>query len=205
MQFPSFERLLKTLHGWTGVFLLPWIVLVGVTGLYMNHAKAVNAFLSPPTYDESRFESWPSAAPVSEADARALAQGIYPEAAFEGGARSEYHDRPVWKYKSGSDQVLVERNTGHYWVKSWFTRDTFAPDGQLLDSRHYWGAVLKRLHEYGWINSTFGRWITDIVAGCFVLFALSGLTLFLMPRLRRRRNRRARLRAVAATTAGATR
>jgi hypothetical protein len=63
---------------------------------------------------------------------------------------------------------------------------------------------MDRIHNYGWIDSTFGRWITDIVAGCFVLFALSGVTLFLMPRLRRRRNRRARLRAASASTISAS-
>ncbi|MGM9401904.1 PepSY-associated TM helix domain-containing protein [Aliiroseovarius sp. KMU-71] len=196
--------MLKTLHGWIGVLLLPWIVLVGVTGLYMNHARAVSDFLSPAAYDESQFESWPSAAPVTQGDARRLAYKIYPEAEFEEGKSSKYHDRPVWKFKSGSDQVLVERNTGHYWVKTWFTRETFSPDGQLLHSKRYWGSVMDRIHNYGWIDSTFGRWITDIVAGCFVLFALSGVTLFLMPRLRRRRNRRARLRAASASTISAS-
>ncbi|MBL9048118.1 MAG: hypothetical protein JNK34_12550, partial [Tabrizicola sp.] len=33
----AFERLVRTLHSWLGLLILPWVILAGFTGLYMNH------------------------------------------------------------------------------------------------------------------------------------------------------------------------
>ena len=55
----------------------------------------------------------------------------------------------------------------------------------------------KRLHEQGWLTRTFGTWLADITAAAMVVFGLSGIVLFLVPRLRRRQNRR-RMRAQSA-------
>jgi len=37
------ERKLRVVHGWLGAIILPWIVLAGLTGFYMNHKDAVIA------------------------------------------------------------------------------------------------------------------------------------------------------------------
>ena len=87
--------------------------------------------------------------------------------------------------------------TGHYWVKTDFTRLTHAPDGTLLERKIYWEGIFKRLHVRGWLSGTFGTWIADITAAALVMFGLSGIVLFLVPRLRRRQNRR-RMRAAEA-------
>ncbi|HMS96042.1 MAG TPA: hypothetical protein PKA03_12645, partial [Tabrizicola sp.] len=55
------------------------------------------------------------------------------------------------------------------------------------------GRILTSLHERGWVGSALGTWLADITAGALMVFGLSGLYLFFAPRLRRMKNRRARL------------
>ena len=58
-------RLLKTLHGWLGVFVLPWVLIIGLTGLYLNHESLVTGFLDGGSYDEAQFDVWPDPQPMT--------------------------------------------------------------------------------------------------------------------------------------------
>ena len=51
----SLERTLKLLHGWLGVFILPWVVVIGLTGLSLNHWNLIRGWVTPPSYDEALF------------------------------------------------------------------------------------------------------------------------------------------------------
>ena len=46
-------RSLRLVHSWLGVLVLPWIVLFGLTGFYLNHERAVLSLLPDGAYDES--------------------------------------------------------------------------------------------------------------------------------------------------------
>ncbi|MFN3280590.1 MAG: hypothetical protein ACK40I_02810 [Tabrizicola sp.] len=54
-------RLLKTVHGWLGVIVLPWVIVIGLTGLFLNHEKLVMGWLEGEGYDEAQFDRWPGA------------------------------------------------------------------------------------------------------------------------------------------------
>ncbi|MCB1337920.1 MAG: PepSY domain-containing protein [Maritimibacter sp.] len=193
----SVERVLKTVHGWLGIFVLPFLVAIGLTGLALNHWGLVDAMLSPPDYDEARFDAWPDPVAQGLPDALALARTLWPDAAMTDAKPTTYHDRDAWELSGGGHDLIVDAATGHYWVKTRLRRETYAPDGTLLHSRFYWGTLFKTIHERGWVDARFGTWLADITAGAMVLFGVSGLYLFLAPRLRRRRNRKARTRAMA--------
>ncbi|HSF63817.1 MAG TPA: PepSY domain-containing protein, partial [Paracoccaceae bacterium] len=66
-------RFLKTLHGWLGVLVLPWVLIIGLTGLYLNHERLVQGLLSGQGYDETRFDTWPDPSPMTPEAAQALA------------------------------------------------------------------------------------------------------------------------------------
>jgi len=189
---PSLERLLRTIHSWLGFVVMPWIIIIGLTGVYLNHSRLFAGLLYGPVYNEAQFDAWPDPRPVDEVAARVLAQSVWPEARFRRSATKLYHKRPAWIFKSGQKQVIVARATGHYWVKTRTKRLTFDPTGRLLHSKIYWGSIFKNLHVNGWINSTFGSWLADLTAGAMVVFGFSGMFLFISPRLRRHKNRRAR-------------
>ena len=77
-------------------------------------------------------------------------------------------------------------------IKTDYRRRTYAPDGTVLETKTYWEGILKRLHVRGWLTSTFGTWLADITAAAMVVFGLTGIVLFLVPRVRRVHNRRKR-------------
>lgn len=184
-------RMLRTVHGWLGVFILPWIIILGLTGFYLNHWQAVLSLLEPAPYDESRFDEWPVTEPVTLEAARAVALRVWPDEPIRRVREVTYHRRPAFEFRKDSGYVIVTRPTGHYFVKTRFRRRTYAPDGTLLHSKIYWGPLFKRLHETGWIDRRLGTWLADITALAMVFFGLSGLALWLLPRLGRARRRRA--------------
>lgn len=187
-------RLLKTVHGWLGVIVLPWVIIIGLTGLFLNHEGLVMGWLEGEAYDEAQFDAWPGAKALTVDQARVLAEELYPGVALTLEDDKSYHGREAAIYAAGDAQVIVALATGHYWVKTDLSRVTYAPDGSILESKTYWEGIFKRLHERGWLSRTFGTWLADITAGSMVIFGLSGIILFLLPRLRRRQNRR-RMRA----------
>lgn len=185
-------RLLKTVHGWLGVIVLPWVIIIGLTGLFLNHEGLVMGWLEGEGYDEAQFDAWPGAEPVTPGQAQALAEGLYPDVTVTPAGEDAYHGRKAATFEAGGTQVIVALATGHYWVKTDYTRTTHAPDGAVLDRKVYWEGIFKRLHVRGWLTGTFGSWFADITAAAMVIFGLSGIVLFLLPRIRRRQNRRNR-------------
>ncbi len=188
MQQKTRAKVLKTLrtsHAWLAIVVLPWILMIGLTGFYMNHSKAIINFITPAGYDESLFATWPNPVEVTRDAALGLAETIWPGEEVTKFVTKPYHDRPSYIMDLPSGQVIVSRATGHYFVKYGFTRETHAPDGTLLHSKKYWGSIFKTLHARGWLSNRFGTWIADITSFSLVFFSLSGLFLWWMPRAKK--------------------
>lgn len=183
-------RFLKSIHGWLGVIILPWILIIGLTGIYLNHSRAIYGLLPGATYDETQFDAWHDPQSIEQRDILPMANRIWPGQDFNLTSDTKYHGRSAAILDGNDGQVILDLATGHYWIKTDFRRRTFSPDGRLLDTQIYWGNIFKRLHTHGWINSALGTWAADITGGAMSVFALSGIVLFLTPRLRRRRNRK---------------
>lgn len=178
-------KTLRSLHGWLGVILLPWIIVIGATGFYLNHARMILDVLEPAAFEESSLRAWAGAAPV-DADAAALIAGrSWPDAPLAEAERVDYHGFAAFQFEHDDGSVIVAADTGHYWVKTDFTRKTFAPDGTQVHSKIYWSTIFKRIHTRGWFDSRFASWLADITAISMVLFGLTGLLLFWLPRARR--------------------
>ncbi|MGB3314811.1 MAG: PepSY domain-containing protein [Albidovulum sp.] len=185
-------RFLKSVHSWLGVFVLPWVLTIGLTGIYLNHERALFDLLPGATYDEARFDDPERTRPIDPDNTLPMAERIWPGQNFQRNTGTRYHGRAAIILDGDDGQIIFDLATGHYWIKTSFRRRTFTPDGQLLDTQIYWGSIFKRLHTRGWIDGRFGTWAADITGGAMAIFALSGIVLFLIPRIRRRRNRRQR-------------
>jgi uncharacterized protein len=183
-------RVLRKIHGWLGFLVMPWIIMIGLTGLYLNHSKLVLSWLPASTYDEALFDEWPNPQPMDLEAARAVAVAVFPGDTFKVNKKTKYHKRPAHMFDGPSGRVIVAAETGHYWVKTRYTRKTFDPEGRLLDTKIYWSSAFRAIHKRGWLTRGFGSWLADITAGAMVLFGFTGFFLFLVPRLRRRKNKR---------------
>ena len=173
---------------------MPWIIMIGITGLYLNHAKTINSIFYGSAFDEALFDTSPIKRKVDKALAQEVAKTVW-EAEYSGKVKEdEYHKRAVFIFKGKDTRLIVSKETGHYWVKSIFTRKTFDPNGQLLDTKIYWGTIFKYIHTDGWIGGGLGSWLADITAAAMVFFGMSGMILFSYPRIRRLKNRKHRLR-----------
>ncbi len=177
-------KFFRITHGWSGVIVFPWIFLIGLTGLYLNHKTLVLDWIGPNEYDETQFAEWPTLN-MTEEQALAIANMYWPEEEIKSIKNKPYHGFNAFTFKKTSGRIIVTQDTGHYYVKSRLTRRTFAPDGSLLHTKIYWGSVFKSLHRQGWLGTLLGTWLADITAGAMVFFSLSGLWIFFAPRTKR--------------------
>ncbi len=174
--------LLKNLHGWLGLVVLPWIILMGLTGLYLNHADLVYKYLPKPGYDEARFDQWPDPTPLNRAEAQAVASSAFPGQKLIPLSQNTYHGRDVIEFEAETGRAIIAVKTGHYWVKTRYTRKTYDPKGRLLDTKIYWDSLFRTLHARGWATGWLGTWLADLTAGAMVLFGLTGIILFVASR-----------------------
>lgn len=178
------QKFFRVTHGWLGLFVFPWILVIGLTGLYLNHSKLVLGWIGSSSYDERQFSTWPQK-DMTTAGAMRIAQTIWPEETIQSVQNKSYHGFESFQFEKESGRIIVTQETGHYFVKTNLTRRTYAPEGTLLHRKIYWSSVFKWLHVRGWLNSDLGTWLADITAGAMVFFALSGLWLFFAPRLKK--------------------
>lgn len=198
----SFERVLKSIHSWLGVMILPWVVAAGFTGLYMNHDDLIlSLFPASAHYDTALFEASPLARAVDGEEAARIAARVVPGVVLHPTSDDNFRNRFVFTFDTGTENVIVDEDTGFVWTDSRYATRTYAPDGTWLHTRIRWGRVLSSIHERGWVGTGLGTWLADIAAGALVVFGLTGLVLFFAPRVRRSKNRRvkaAMLKAAAA-------
>lgn len=178
-------KTLRSLHGWLGFLLLPWIIAIGATGFYLNHARTVLNWIEPENFEESTLADWPGAGPLDSDAAAVIAAQYWPEEPLPEPTWERYHGFDAYQFERPSGDVVVAQQTGHYYVKSDFRRTTYAPDGTKVHSKIYWSTVFKRIHTRGWLDSRFATWLADITAISMMLFGLTGLVLFWIPRVRR--------------------
>ncbi len=179
------QKFFRVTHGWLGVIVFPWIFVIGMTGLYLNHKSLVLDWIATFEYDESEFADWPNPTPPTMTDALLIAQSIWPDEEILSLKEDTYHGFDVFSFKKDSGKIMVTQDTGHYYSKSNLSRVTYAPDGTVLDRKIYWKSVFKWLHARGWLNNGFGTWLADITAGAMMIFSLTGLWIFFAPRTKR--------------------
>ncbi len=196
-------KFFRVTHGWAGVIVFPWIFIIGLTGLYLNHKSLVLDWIGSNDYDETQFADWPTV-DLTMPDALIIAQQYWPEEDINSLKEDTYHGFESFIFKKDSGRVIVTMATGHYFVKTSFTRRTFSPEGAQLHRKIYWKAVFKWLHVRGALTKAIGTWLADITAGAMVFFSLSGLWLFFAPRIKKIKRSAAKLkpRKKAPPTAG---
>ncbi|MBM3520022.1 MAG: PepSY domain-containing protein [Alphaproteobacteria bacterium] len=183
---------LRSIHGWLGLFVMPWIVLIGFTGFYLNHPQPVLAWLDRGDIDDGAFPTAPAGTAVDEAYALAIAGKLLPQVSLGAVNRELYHGHPALFVRAAGHEVIVQIASGYYFDKTDYSRAAYDRDGNRLHTKIYWGRVLKEFHVRGWLGGRLGTYLADATSLAMIVFGLSGIYLFLWPRWRRFRLRRAR-------------
>ena len=178
-------RGLRTFHGWLGIFVVPWVLIMGLTGIYMNHSKMVLSLFKQKEFAESQFNGLRPPAPITQDYARIFAESIWPERPIKKIWKKDYHGWPSFFVRKNKGLIILSIPTGHYYVKTRYTRRTFSPDGELVHEKLYWGRVFKDLHETGWLGGGLGTLLADIVSIAMIMFGVTGPMMWTIPRVRR--------------------
>ena len=178
-------KFLRLVHGWLGALILPWIIIIGATGFYLNHSQMVLGWVNGADFNEEQLLTAPGAHLVNGEQAAAIAGTFWPGERLPDPEAVKYHDFVAYQFERPSGSVIVVRQSGHYYVKTKYSRRTFAPDGTLVDRERYWSRIFKEFHVRGWLGGAMGSLFADITAISMVLFGLTGIVLWWMPRSRK--------------------
>ncbi len=179
------HRWLRTLHGWMGVVLLPWVVLIGLTGFYLNHPGPFLYALENPEPVDAAFPALAPPAIVDRAYIESFAARIWPAEKIEAVREEAYHNEPSLIAKTALREIIAEKRSGYVYEKTDYVRHAFKPDGEMFHTKYYWGRMFKEFHVRGWLGSGAGTFLADLVSLCLVVFGLSGMYIFFWPRIRR--------------------
>lgn len=187
-----FLSLCRTVHGWLGVFVMPWVLIIGATGLYLNHKNFFRPLIHQPAFSEAAFDRVRPPAPITRETALRLGKKLWPDQGIMRITRKDYHGRPSYFVRKERGNIILSIPTGHYYLRTRFRRQTFSPDGRLLHFKFDWPRLLMDLHEAGWAGRGLGTWLADIVAMAMMVFGSTGILMWATPKVRRLRGRRRR-------------
>jgi hypothetical protein len=176
----TFDKLNRRTHLYLGLFLLPWLMIYGVSSFIIIHEAPFKSIKPPP--NQILFEK-PYQRPVTEkddkADLRAVAQEILKDCNLEGA---------FWVNKPDANTLHIERFSFRDSISL-----TYAIKEQKITAEHRsmpWPQVAVRMHfRGGYDQPDFGNkvwgFLVDLACVAIILWVCSGLIMWWrMPRLR---------------------
>jgi hypothetical protein len=179
----------RSIHGWLGVFVMPWVVIIGATGFYLNHGRIFTPLFEQNHFSESQLEQIEPPTPVTREVARLLGEKLWSEDPIKKISRKSYHGRPSYFVKKAQGNIIISIPTGHYYLKTRYTRRTYSRGGEMLHAKIYWKRLLKDIHETGWLGGGLGTWLADTVAIAMMVFGFTGIFMWSAPKVQRLRRR----------------
>ncbi len=163
-----FLRVCRTIHSWLGALVMPWVLIIGATGFYLNHTQLVLRLIGYSELSESDLSGVPEITITTEL-AQQIAGTVWPEQPILQSGFMKYRGQKSLAIKKDSGLIIIPGpQSNHYFVKTALKETTFTMDGELAHQQYDWKPILKSLHERGWIGTTFGTWLADIVAAAMV-------------------------------------
>lgn len=181
----AFAQKIRALHKWMGLILFPWVIIYGVTGLYMNHGKLVLSLFPADTIAQEITGDAPGLRGDEEAAKDWLRQQPF---AQEGKSLKDgsYYGHPAWFIAlRDNTEVVAFKNSAQYVVRAPYHRTLYGADGDTQDTRYYWNRILSDFHKRGLVASPFGSLLADAFSVILICFGVSGLAVWGLPKLNR--------------------
>jgi len=178
-------KYLRMFHAWLGVLVIPWVLMFGLTGFYLNHQNFVLGLLPAGEFDESALAANPLEKPLTLDEATRLSDSFWPEDPAQKVSMGNYHGFSAYQFDKPQGQIIVAVATGHYYTKTALVNTTYSAQGEVLNRRYYWRYIFGIFHKTGWLNWGFKTLLADLTALSFIAFGLSGIFLWAMPRYKK--------------------
>lgn len=178
-------KVFRTIHSYLGIIALPWVILFGISGLYLNHPNLITNILPASAYSDTseQFESLET--PLTSEQAADIARLYFQNSPMKSIREIEYHGFNSIEFQRESGTIIVSKETGHYYVKNNFQNVLHSADGVVVDRKIYWNYFLGVFHRTGWFGWSIGTILADITAFALIIFGISGMTIWYIPRHRR--------------------
>jgi len=208
-------------HGWIGLIAGLFLITTAVTGIYLNHKNTLGEVLGlkkPEREREPEAKSHAGAGmigmsaselaalPVSFAGALSTASGLVGDSQISRVELKAEKGRWVYKVKGMTGwEAIIDAATGHAEITGDTKLTRSKPQFPETPSRNTpreepkpfdWSKAIKDLHT-GKIAGDAGKLLVDLAAVAIILLTLSGLYLWLVPKLRKSRSARQRKMATA--------
>lgn len=185
----ALSQKLRVLHRWMGLILFPWVIIYGLTGLYMNHGDLILSLFPRDHIEEMLVDDQPGFRGDSERVKEWLRRQPYAQIS-KSLTEGVYYGHPAWFIAlRDNTEVVAFKNSTQYVMRAPYQRTLYASDGSRLISKFYWGRILSEFHKRGLVASPFGSLLADAFSIILISFGVSGLAVWGLPKLNRVINR----------------
>jgi hypothetical protein len=190
---PAKNRMLikfREWHIWLGIGLSLFIVIICVTGVYLNHDKffkGKRAKTKPEGSGTLTTTTDLTAQPISFAQALARARAAWGDIPIKHVHLNDEGGTLVYKIKAHAQdrEILVNASTGALLEKNGYQHNTQAHSGAAMKSGINWGKVMKDLHT-GQLGGEGGKLLVDFTSVIIIGLTLTGIYLWGVPKWRKR-------------------
>ena len=181
----ALSQKIRVLHRWMGLILFPWVIIYGLTGLYMNHGDLILSLFPRDHMEEMLVDDQPGFRGDAERAKDWLRQ--QPFAPISKSMKDDiYYGHPAWFITlRDNTEVVAFKNSAQYVMRAPYQRTLYAGDGSRLNSKFYWGRILSEFHKRGLVASPFGSFLADVFSIILISFGVSGLAVWGLPKLNR--------------------
>jgi hypothetical protein len=192
-------------HSWLGIFLAGFIILVCLTGIYLNHKDLFRG--DPAEKGRAEAKAAPSAGalttttsaadlPIAFDGALAVARQHWGETAIEKVELKDEHGRLVYKLRAGPGRELtIDAQSGAAELKEQYREERHSPDKKAASSGINWGKLMLDLHT-GKVVGGPGKLLVDLTSLTLLTLTGTGIYMWAVPRWRKRQSARERAAAV---------
>jgi hypothetical protein len=179
-------------HTWLGVVMSGFVIVVCLTGIYLNHA---DLFAGKPQGEHKLSGALSTSTalasvPVGFEGALLRARERWGDAPIEKIELKDEQGRLVYKLKAGEGRDLeVDATSGAVAVKDNYAKSYYGAGGERLSAGYDWKKVFNDLHT-GKIFGGPGKLLVDFTSVVLVVLTISGIHLWAVPKLRKREQRR---------------